>query len=178
MPRPRVPIADHMQTQHADQAQRATVSGLAVRDVRFPTSRHLDGSDAMNPLPDYSAAYVTLETSSGEDGTSLVFTIGRGNDVQVAAIAALQPLVVGMPVDDLLADLGAFSRRLVGDSPTRWLGPEKGIAHMAVGAVVNAAWDLRARRAGLPLWKLLAGVAPEGLVGLIHFRHIENAPTP
>jgi hypothetical protein len=111
-------------------ARGATVTGLAVRDVRFPTSRDLDGSDAMNPLPDYSATYVTLETSAGEEGTSLVFTIGRGNDVQGAAVAALAPLVQGLPVDDLLADLGAFARYLVGDSPSRWrrgerrVGPE------------------------------------------------------
>jgi L-fuconate dehydratase len=154
------------------------VTRLAVRDVRFPTSRQLDGSDAMNPLPDYSAAYVTLETSSGEEGTSLVFTIGRGNDVQAAAVAALEPLVLGLPLDDLLADLGAFSRHLVGDSPTRWLGPEKGIAHMAVGAVVNAAWDLKARRAGKPLWKLLAGLSPEEIVGLVDFRYLHDALTP
>jgi L-fuconate dehydratase len=154
------------------------VTGLAVRDVRFPTSRDRDGSDAMNPMPDYSAAYVTLETSSGEEGTSLVFTIGRGNDVQGAAISALEPLVVGLPLEGLLADLGAFSRRLVGDSPTRWLGPEKGIAHMAVGAAINAAWDLKARRAGKPLWELLSDLTPEALVDLVDFRYIEDALTP
>jgi L-fuconate dehydratase len=156
----------------------ATVAGLAVTDVRFPTSRDRDGSDAMNPMPDYSAAYLTLQTTSGEEGTSLVFTIGRGNDVQAAAISALEPLVVGLPVEDVLADLGGFSRHLVGDSPTRWLGPEKGIAHMAVGAVINAAWDLKARRAGKPLWKLLCDLAPEQLVELVDFRYIEDALTP
>jgi len=156
----------------------ATVTGLAVRDVRFPTSRDLDGSDAMNPLPDYSATYVTLETSADDEGTSLVFTIGRGNDVQGAAVAALAPLVQGLPLDDVLADLGAFARYLVGDSPTRWLGPEKGIAHMAVGAVVNAAWDLKARRAGKPLWKLLGDLSPEQLVDLVDFRYLEDALTP
>jgi L-fuconate dehydratase len=159
-------------------ARGARVTDLAVRDVRFPTSRERDGSDAMNPLPDYSATYVTLEGSSGEEGTSLVFTIGRGNDVQGAAVGALAPLVQGLPLDDVLADLGAFSRYLVGDSPTRWLGPEKGIAHMAVGAVVNAAWDLKARRAGKPLWKLLADLSPEALVDLVDFRYLEDALTP
>ncbi|HEX5617651.1 MAG TPA: enolase C-terminal domain-like protein [Solirubrobacteraceae bacterium] len=159
-------------------ARGATVTGLAVRDVRFPTSRDRDGSDAMNPLPDYSATYVTLETSTGENGTSLVFTIGRGNDVQGAAVAALAPLVQGLPLDDLLADLGGFSRYLVGDSPTRWLGPEKGIAHMAVGAVLNAAWDLKARLAGKPLWKLLADLSAEQLVDLVDFRYLEDALTP
>jgi L-fuconate dehydratase len=169
---------DHTPSALGLSARGATVTGLTVRDVRFPTSRDRDGSDAMNPLPDYSATYVTLETSSGEEGTSLVFTIGRGNDVQGVAVAALAPLLQGLPLDSVLADLGAFSRYLVGDSPTRWLGPEKGIAHMAVGAVVNAAWDLKARRAGKPLWKLLADLSPEQLVGLIDFRYLEDALTP
>jgi L-fuconate dehydratase len=169
---------DHNRSRVELVAPEATVTGLDVRDVRFPTSRDLDGSDAMNPLPDYSAAYVTLETNSGESGTSLVFTIGRGNDVQAAAVAALEPLVLGMPLDQLVGDLGAFSRRLVGDSPMRWLGPEKGVAHMAVGAVVNAAWDLTARRAGKPLWKLLADLSPQELVELVDFRYIEDALTP
>ena len=145
-----------------DAGSAAIVTGLAVHDVRFPTSRDRDGSDAMNPLPDYSAAYVTLEASSGEQGTSLVFTIGRGTEVQLAAVTALEPLVLGLPLDEMLDDLGAFSHLLVSDSPTRWLGPEKGIAHMAVGAVVNAAWDLKARRAGKPLWKLLADLTAGG----------------
>jgi L-fuconate dehydratase len=151
------------------------VTSLNVRDVRFPTSRHLDGSDAMNPLPDYSAAYLTLETSGGGEGSSLVFTVGRGNDVEVAAIKALEPLVRGISVAEMLDDMGGFSRHLVGDSPTRWLGPEKGVAHMAVGAVVNAAWDLKARRAGKALWKLLSDLSPEALVDLVDFRYIEDA---
>jgi L-fuconate dehydratase len=154
------------------------VLGLDVRDVRFPTSRTLDGSDAMNPTPDYSAAYVTLQSSLDEAGSSLVFTIGRGTDVQVAAIRALEPLVVGLPLGDVLGDLGGFSRYLVGDSPTRWLGPEKGMAHMAVGAVINAAWDLKARLARKPLWKLLADLSPEQLVDLVDFRYIDDALTP
>src|SRR5205085_11962895 len=145
----------------------AVISGLDVRDIRFPTSRELDGSDAMNPMPDYSAAYLTLQTSAGHRGYSLVFTIGRGNDVQAAAIKALEPLVTGVPLADVLRDLGGFSRHLMNDSPTRWLGPEKGVAHMAVGAVVNAAWDLRARLAGRPLWKLLADLTPEERVRLV-----------
>jgi L-fuconate dehydratase len=156
----------------------AAITRLDVHDVRFPTSRELDGSDAMNPLPDYSAAYLTLHTSTGHEGSSLVFTIGRGNDVQAAAIKALEPLVVGLPLVDVLEDLGGFSRHLVGDSPTRWLGPEKGVAHMAVGAVVNAAWDLRSRLCGVPLWKLLADLTPEQLIDLVDFRYIEDALTP
>ncbi|SHN24994.1 enolase C-terminal domain-like protein [Cryptosporangium aurantiacum] len=151
---------------------------LETRDVRFPTSRFLDGSDAMNPFPDYSAAYVVLRTSDGAEGHSLVFTVGRGNDVQVAAIRALAPLVVGLPVDDVLGDLGAFSRRLAGDSQLRWLGPEKGVIAMATGAVVNAAWDLRARRENKPLWQLLAELSPEEIVGLVDFRYLRDALTP
>src|SRR5947208_1005560 len=113
---------------------------LDTYDVRFPTSRELDGSDAMNPLPDYSAAYVVLRTSTGRAGYGLAFTVGRGNDVQVAAIRALAPLVVGRSVDGVLADLGAFARTLTGDSQLRWLGPEKGVVHMAAAAAINAAW--------------------------------------
>src|SRR4051812_42400220 len=147
-------------------------------DVRFPTSRELDGSDAMNPEPDYSAAYVTIRTSGGGVGFGLAFTVGRGNDVQVAAIRALAPLVVGLPVAEVLGDLRAFSERLTGDSQLRWLGPHKGVIHMAAGAVVNAAWDLYARREGKPLWRLLAEMPPERLVSLVDFRYLRDALTP
>lgn len=152
----------------------SVITGLRVRDVRFPTSRELDGSDAMNPDPDYSAAYVVLHTSAGEEGHGFVFTIGRGNDVQCAAIQAFEHLVVGLPVDEVLSDLGGFSRRLLGDSQLRWLGPEKGAVHMALGAVVNAAWDLRCRREGKPLWRLLAEMSPEELVSLVDFRYLTD----
>jgi L-fuconate dehydratase len=168
------PLTDHVD---GTLPRAAAITGLDVRDVRFPTSRELDGSDAMNPLPDYSAAYLTLQTSSGHEGNSLVFTVGRGNDVQAVAIKALEPLVVGVPLAEALSNLGSFYRHLVGDSPTRWLGPEKGVAHMAVGAVVNAAWDLRARLERKPLWKLLADLSPDELVDLVDFRYIEDALT-
>lgn len=151
-----------------------TIVALDVQDVRFPTSRELDGSDAMNPDPDYSAAYVVVRTDSDEEGHGFVFTIGRGNDVQTAAITALEPLVVGLPVDEALGDMGAFARRLVGDSQLRWLGPEKGVIHMAIGAVVNAVWDLRCRREGKPLWKLLSDLDPEQLVDLVDFRYLTD----
>jgi L-fuconate dehydratase len=154
------------------------ITELVVRDVRFPTSRLLDGSDAMNPQPDYSAAYVVLRTSAGDEGHSLVFTIGRGTEVQVEAVRAFAPLVVGHAVEDALGDPGAFSRRLGADSPMRWLGPEKGVAHMAHGVIVNALWDLRARRAGQPLWQHLAQLNPEELVALVDFRYIRDALTP
>ena len=129
-------------------------------------SRHrasLDGSDAMNPDPDYSAAYVQLRTNdpTGLCGHGFVFTIGRGNDVQTAALAALRHLVVGLRVDEVVSDLGAFARRLTNDSQLRWLGPEKGVMHMAIGAVINAAWDMAGRRAGKPVWRLIADMSPE-----------------
>ena len=156
----------------------ARILALDVVDVRFPTSRELDGSDAMNPDPDYSAAYAVLRTDSGPDGYGLVFTIGRGNDVQVAAVGALAHLVVGREVPADAAALAALSADLVGDSQLRWLGPEKGVMHMAIGAVVNAAWDLAARRAGLPLWRFLAGMTAEEIVGLVDFRYLTDALTP
>ncbi|WP_184842656.1 L-fuconate dehydratase [Allocatelliglobosispora scoriae] len=153
---------------------------LETHDVRFPTSRELDGSDAMNPDPDYSAAYVVLSTDApdGLEGHGFAFTIGRGNDVQVAAIAALRPHLVGRSVDEVLGDLGGLWRELVHDSQLRWLGPEKGVMHMAISAVVNALWDLRAKRAGLPLWRLLASMTPEELVELVDFRYLTDALTP
>ena len=146
-------------------------------DLRFPTSADLAGSDAMNADPDYSAAYVVVSTSAGEQGHGFVFTIGRGNDVVLCAIEALQPLVLGLDLDETLADMGAFWRRLVHDSHLRWLGPEKGVMHMAIGAVVNAVWDLYAKREGKPLWKLLADLRPEQLVDLVDLRYLSDVLT-
>ena len=156
------------------------ITALETHDVRFPTSLALDGSDAMNPDPDYSAAYVVLRTDSpdGLCGHGLVFTIGRGNDVQTAALAALAPMVVGQSVEALIADLGSFARRLTGDSQLRWLGPEKGVMHMAIGAVINAAWDMAARHAGKPLWRFIADMTPEQIVSQIDFRYLTDALTP
>jgi L-fuconate dehydratase len=153
------------------------ITAVEAADVRFPTSLDLDGSDAMNPEPDYSGAYVTVRTSGGAAGYGLAFTVGRGNDVEVAAVRALAQLVVGLPVDDVLNDLGAFSRRLTGDSQLRWLGPEKGAIHMAAAAIVNAVWDLYGRREGRPVWRLLAEMAPERLVDLVDFRYLREAMT-
>ena len=134
----------------------------------------------MNPDPDYSAAYVVLRTDdvSGLSGHGFAFTIGRGNDVQTVACAALRHLVVGRDVHDILADLGGFARSLTNDSQLRWLGPEKGVMHMAVGAVVNAAWDLAARRAGKPLWRFIADMTPEQIVRCVDFRYLRDALTP
>jgi L-fuconate dehydratase len=154
----------------------ALITSLETFDVRFPTSRDLDGSDAMNPDPDYSAAYVVIGTDAddGIEGHGFAFTIGRGNDVQVAAIRALEPLVIGLPVDELRD----ASRMLLHDSQLRWLGPEKGVMHMAIGAVVNALWDLAAKRAGKPLWALLSEMSPEQLVSLVDFRYLTDVLTP
>ena len=153
------------------------ISSVETIDVRFPTSRHRDGSDAMNPFPDYSAAYVVLRTSTGAEGHGLVFTVGRGTEIEVAAMRSLASMVVGQPVEELLRDPGVLARRLVGDSQIRWLGPEKGVVHMAAGGIVNAVWDLAARRAGKPLWKLLADLTPEQLVAQIDFRYLRDALT-
>src|SRR6516162_6676705 len=149
-------------------------------EIRFQISRSGAGSDAMNPDPDYSAAYVTLETDdpSGIAGHGLTFTIGRGTEVCVAAIEALVPHVLGVSVDDLVADLGGFWRRLVTDSQLRWLGPEKGVIHLATAAIVNAVWDLHAKLEEKPLWKLLADMTPEQIVACVDFRYIDDALTP
>jgi len=158
----------------------ATITALDVLDIRFPTSRSLDGSDAMNPDPDYSAAYVIVRTDAGDglEGHGLTFTIGRGTEVVVAGVDALRPLVVGRHTDALFGDMGAFWRELVGDSQLRWIGPEKGVIHLATAAVVNAVWDLFAKTEGKPLWKLLVDMTPEQLVSIIDFRYISDALPP
>lgn len=158
----------------------STIIAVETSDVRFPTSRDLDGSDAMNPDPDYSAAYLRVVTDSedGHEGHGFVFTIGRGNDVETAAIKALTPYLLGRNVEELLADMGATYKEFINDSQLRWLGPEKGVMHMAIGAVTNALWDLKAKRADLPLWKLLATMSPEELVKLVDFRYLSDALTP
>jgi L-fuconate dehydratase len=176
---PEVPATIPAAQAAAPVAAGARIVALDCYDVRFPTSLTHDGSDAMNPDPDYSAAYAVLRTEREDlTGTALCFTIGRGNEVMVNAITALSLDVVGRTVDDIVSDLGAFSARLVGDSHLRWLGPEKGVIHMAIGAVVNAAWDLAAKVAGKPLWRLLADLTPEQIVGLVDFRYLEDALTP
>ena len=155
-----------------------TLTALHVRDIRFPTSRQLDGSDAMNPDPDYSAAYVILQTDGPHEGHGLTFTIGRGNEVVVAAVRALAPLVVGRTLESFTADMGAFWRHITGDSQLRWIGPEKGAIHLATAAVVNAVWDLWAKTQGKPLWQLLADLTPEQLTACIDFRYLTDALTP
>ncbi|MFI5184925.1 MAG: enolase C-terminal domain-like protein [Vicinamibacteria bacterium] len=153
------------------------ITALRARDVRFPTSRELDGSDALN-VGDYSATYVVLETDEGLEGHGLTFTNGHGNEIGVAAARALARLVEGRTLEAITADFRAFHHSLTQDAQLRWIGPEKGIVHMATGAVVNAIWDLWARREGKPLWKLLADMSPEQLVSCIDFMWITDALTP
>ena len=151
---------------------------MTVHDLRFPTSDLLDGSDAMNPDPDYSAAYVELHTDlPGLTGHGMTFTIGRGNELCCAAIDAFRDHVVGRELEALEVDSGGFWRELAGDSQLRWVGPEKGVVHLATAAVVNAVWDLFARRAGQPLWRYLAGLPDGRLVAAVDFRHISDALT-
>jgi L-fuconate dehydratase len=145
--------------------------------VRFPTSQFLDGSDAMHPDPDYSAAYVVLRTDAddGLEGHGLTFTIGRGTEICVVAARALEPLVVGRTIEGIRSDMRSFWRTLVSDSKLRWLGPEKGVVHLAAAAVVNAVWDLWAKQEGKPLWKLLVDLSPEELVACVDFSYIGDA---
>ncbi len=154
------------------------ITNVTARDIRFPTSRHNDGSDAMNPNPDYSATYVILHTDGGYSGHGLTFTIGRGNELCVAAVKALAPLIIGQTLESFTANMGAFWRRITGDHQLRWVGPEKGVIHLATAAIVNAVWDLWAKVAGKPLWKLLADMTPEELVRCVDFRYITDAITP
>jgi len=156
------------------------ITAVEVKDVRFPTSKSLDGSDAMNPDPDYSAAYVILKTNYPNkfEGHGLTFTIGRGNELCVAAIKSLSYLIIGESLESFTQDMGAFWKMITGDSQLRWLGPEKGVIHLATGAIVNAVWDLYAKVEEKPLWKLLADMSPEELVKCIDFTYITDAITP
>src|SRR5437868_5237122 len=154
------------------------IVSLETHDLRFPTSSSFAGSDAMNPDPDYSAAYVILKTDKGLDGHGLTFTIGRGNEVVIAAIRALAPRVVGLELDWISEDPGRFWRHVTGDSQLRWIGPDKGAMHLATGAVVNAVWDLMAKAAGKPVWQLVGEMTPEQLVSIIDFRYLTDAITP
>ncbi|GAA2709995.1 MULTISPECIES: enolase C-terminal domain-like protein [Actinoplanes] len=150
------------------------ITAVTSHDIRFPTSRDLDGSDAMNPDPDYSAAYVILRADNGLAGHGFTFTIGRGNEICRAAIDALVPFVIGQSIDDL----GEFARRLTHDSQIRWLGPEKGVVHLAAAALINAAWDLAAKAAGKPVWQLLADMTPQQVTDLVDWRYLSDALTP
>lgn len=154
------------------------INSLTISDLRFPTSRTQAGTDAMHTDPDYSAAYVILGTDRGLEGHGLTFTIGRGNEVCTVAIEAFRPFVVGRDLREITADFSAFWRTLAGESQLRWLGPEKGVIHLALAAIVNATWDLWAKAEGKPVWKLLADLTPEQVVSCIDFRYITDALTP
>ena len=155
------------------------IRSMRVADLRFPTSQQLDGSDAMNPDPDYSAAYVILETDQpGLEGHGLTFTIGRGNEICCAAIEAMRHLVVGLDMTWVVEDMGRFWRYITSDSQLRWIGPDKGAIHLATGAVVNAMWDLWAKQEGVPVWQLVSRMSPEEIVKLIDFRYITDCITP
>jgi L-fuconate dehydratase len=154
------------------------IRDLEVFDLRFPTSRTHAGTDAVHVDPDYSAAYVVLKTNTGLEGHGLTFTIGRGNEVCVAAIEAFRHLVVGQRLDEITSDFAGFWRRLASDSQLRWLGPEKGVIHLALAAVINAVWDLYAKAERKPVWKLLADMTPRQLVSCVDFRYITDALTP
>jgi L-fuconate dehydratase len=157
-----------------------TITSLHVRDIRFPTSRSLAGSDAMNRSPDYSCAYAVLGTDSGDDlqGCGLAFTNGNGTEIVVAAVRAFEHLVVGRRLDDIKTDMSGFWRSLTSEDQLRWLGPEKGVIHLATAAVVNAVWDLWAKLEGKPLYRLLVDLEPEEIVAAIDFRYIEDALSP
>ena len=156
------------------------ITSLRIIDVRFPTSNDLDGSDAMNPDPDYSAAYVILGTDRGDgiEGHGLTFTIGRGNEIVVTAIEALRPLIIGHDISSFTNAPGAFWKHITGDSQLRWIGPEKGAIHLATAAVVNALWDLWGKLEQKPLWKLLADLSPVQIVELVDWRYLTDALTP
>jgi L-fuconate dehydratase len=156
-----------------------TISDLSVRDIRTPTSRTLAGSDAVHTDPDYSATYVVLTTDArdGLEGHGITFTLGRGNEVVVAAVRALQHLVVGETLESLTSNLGAFWQRLTNESQLRWIGPEKGAIHLATAAIVNAVWDLYAKVERKPVWKLVTDMTPEQFVDCIDFRYITDAIT-
>ena len=151
------------------------ITDIRVIDLRFPTSRESIGSDAVNKDPDYSAAYCILETNHGLRGYGLTFTLGRGTELCVEALRYLAGFAKGRTLSSITTDFNAFNRELTGDSQFRWLGPEKGVIHLATAALINAVWDLYARAEGKPLWKLLADMEPEQITGAVEFQYISDA---
>ena len=153
------------------------ISGVQVIDLRFPTSRESIGSDAVNKDPDYSAAYCILETNHGLRGFGLTFTLGRGTELCCEALRYLSRYVIGRTLSSITDDFCAFSRELTCDTQFRWLGPEKGVIHLATAALINAVWDLYARAERKPLWKLLADMEPERIASVVDFHYITDALT-
>jgi L-fuconate dehydratase len=175
VPRAMLAAADHdHQARHNDRCAVVKITSLQVRDIRFPTSRWLDGSDAMHGAPDYSCAYVTLGTDGGLQGCGLAFTLGRGTEVVAAGVRAIERLVVGKDLEQLTSNMSEFWRSLTSDDQLRWLGPEKGVMHLATAAVVNAVWDLWAKKENKPLYRLLADLEPEQIISAIDFRYIDD----
>ena len=155
------------------------ISSIEIKDIRFPTSNDLDGSDAMNQSPDYSAATVVINsTNTNLKGHGMTFTLGRGNEICVKAIESLEPLIVGQKLADIVSDMGKFWKFMTSDSQLRWIGPEKGAIHLASAAIINAVWDLWSKFEGKPLWKLICDMSPEELVSCIDFTYISDALTP
>ena len=155
------------------------ITHVEIKDIRFPTSNDLDGSDAMNLSPDYSAATVILHTTNSDlQGHGMTFTLGRGNEICVKAIESLQVLIVGQKLTDIIYDMGKFWKHMTGDSQLRWIGPEKGVIHMATAAIINAVWDLWAKYEKKPLWKLVCDMSPEQLVSCVDFSYISDVLTP
>ena len=155
-----------------------TITNVRVIDLRFPTSREMIGSDAVNKDPDYSAAYCILETDDGLEGHGLTFTLGRGTELCVSALNYLSRLVMGRSLSSITDDFASFVRELTEDSQFRWLGPEKGVIHLAAAALINSVWDLYARVEQKPVWRLLSEMEPEQIVRAIDFRYITDALTP
>ena len=143
------------------------ITSINTVDVRFPTSRKLDGSDAMNEAPDYSAAYVVIQTSEGKEGHGLTFTTGRGNELCIAGIKSLSAILIDRAVDGLFSDLGGIWKDLTGDSQLRWVGPEKGVIHLAAGALMNSVWDLYSKTLGKPLWQVLSEMDPKQTIKIV-----------
>lgn len=161
---------------------KSKIINIEVKDIRFPTSKNMDGSDAMNAISDYSATYVTLRTDANDDlvGNGLTFTIGRGNELCVQAVKSLSELFVqDRYLEDITANFGRYWHELVaGDCQLRWVGPEKGVIHLATAAIINAIWDLWAKKEGKPVWKLLADMSPEQLVNCVDFTYLTDVLTP
>jgi len=155
-----------------------TIKSIRARDIRFPTSRSLDGSDAMNEAPDYSAAYVTIETSGGDQGHGMTFTIGRGNELCVAAVNSIAPLLIGKSVDEVFGNLGRTWKTVTGESQLRWVGPEKGVIHLAGAGIMNAIWDLYAKSLKKPVWRVLSDMTPTEIVDLVDWTYLSDALDP
>ncbi|XP_055625030.1 mitochondrial enolase superfamily member 1-like isoform X2 [Toxorhynchites rutilus septentrionalis] len=153
------------------------ITTLEAKDIRWPTSLGAHGSDAMHTDPDYSCVYVTINTEEGIYGNGLTFTLGRGTDIVLLAVNSMKRMVEQRTTESIFQNFALFWRELTSESQLRWIGPEKGVTHLAVAAIINALWDLWGKIRGLPVWKLLTEMEPEELVSTIDFRYITDAIT-